>query len=285
MTARIIAAVSAKGGVGKSTITVNVAASLALGTKRGSGRLKKYDLTTGGRRVLVVDMDRQQSAGDSLGVRGVPDESTYGMVLAGQPKDLSDCIYDVGFELTRGTLHVMPITPYDYELAVANLPNFPDNGLHIVSTVLQAVAEDYDYIVLDLRPELSHFSSAAMVAATSGLIVPVTSEVTTAVHLAEVQEHIPYLAESSGQPVRALGVARNRWDAKGEEGRLVDQLLAGGSMHVFDAIIPSHRVVSKAFAMSTGPVVTSFPKSPAAQRFHELTAEIVHLTDRGTDGQ
>ena len=277
MSAQIIALASGKGGVGKTTNAVNIACSLALGARTKPGRGRKVDHLPQGRRVLVVDMDRQQSAGDALGVRGVPDQSTYAMAIAGQPIDLTQCIYQAGFPLQRGTLHVMPITPYDYELAAANLTNDPDNGLQVVSAVLEAVAGDYDFIVLDLRPELSHFSSSAMVAANAGIVVPVTSEVTTAVHIAEVKEHIDYLEQAAGRAVRSLGVVRGRWDSKGEEGRLVNQLLEHGGMRVFGTAIPDHRIVSKSFAMTTGPVVTSFPKSPATQRFHELTAEIVDL--------
>lgn len=283
MTAQVIAFVSAKGGVGKSSSAVNVACSLALGTRPRGKRMRKVEQGRG-RRVLVIDMDRQQSAGDSLGVRGVPDQSTYAMAIAGHPVDISGCIHQVPFHLERGTLHVMPVTPYDYELAAASLVNYPDQGLQIVSAVLEAVQDDYDYILLDLRPELSHFASSAMVAANAGVIVPVTSEVTTAVHLGEVQEHLGYLAEVSGKPVRAMGVVRGRWDARSEEARLVNQLLQSGAMHVFDSTIPSQRIISKSFAMTTGPVVASFPKSSAASKFHELTAEIVTLAERNSDG-
>lgn len=227
----------------------------------------------------MVDMDRQRSAGDSLGVRDVPDESTYAMAIAGQEVDLDECIYEVPFELERGTLHVMPIAAYDYESAVASLPNYDDNGLSIVSVILEPLLDEYDYIVMDLRPELSHFASSAMAAANAGVLVPVTSEITTAVHLQEVSDHIDYLAEKvSG--VHALGVVRSRWDGKGEEARVVNEILADSGMHAFNTAIPVHKITSKSFAMTTGPVVTSYPKSSAANKFHELTAEIVARADR-----
>lgn len=289
MTAHVLAFGSGKGGVGKTTAAVNVACSLALGSAYRRGRARKVEHRPEGRRVLVVDMDRQQSAGDSLGVRGAADETTYAMAIAGRPIDLASTIHQAPLALARGRLDVMPVTPYDYELAAANLVNYPDSGLQVVSTMLRAVADDYDYIVLDLRPELSHFASSAMMAtalqgpsdgqSNGGVVVPVTSEATTAVHLAEVQEHIDYLTRASGQQVRTLGVVRGRWDPKSEEGRLVDQLLQGGVMPVFLTAIPAHKIVSKSFVMSTGPVVLSYPKSPATQRFHELTAEISHACE------
>lgn len=276
MTAKIIAGSSGKGGVGKTTLITNLACTLALGTttvKKGISR--KVEHLKKGRRILVVDMDRQQSAGDALGVRGIQDGTTYGMAIAGNEIDLNDTIYPAGFELGRGSIDVMPTAPYDYELAAASLLNYEDNGLQIVSALLELVKEEYDYILLDLRPELSHFASSAMVAADGGVLVPVTSEATSAVHLAEVHTHLKWLAETTGRNVHPLGVVRSRWEGRSEEARIVDQLLDASDMPVFETPIPAHRVVSKSFVMTTGPVVTSYPKSPATQRFFELTAEII----------
>lgn len=85
MSAKIIAGSSAKGGVGKSTLITNLACTLALGvTSVKKGVTRKVESLKRGRRVLVVDMDRQQSAGDALGVRGVPEKTTYGMAIAGR---------------------------------------------------------------------------------------------------------------------------------------------------------------------------------------------------------
>lgn len=276
MSAKIIAGSSAKGGVGKSTLITNLACTLALGvTSVKKGVTRKVESLKRGRRVLVVDMDRQQSAGDALGVRGVPEKTTYGMAIAGEEIDLNTCIYPAGFELERGSIDVMPTAPYDYELAAASLSNYEDNGLLIVSALLDLVKDEYDYILLDLRPELSHFASSAMVAANGGVLIPVTSEATSAVHLAEVHEHLQYLAEATGRDVRPLGIVRSRWEGRSEEARIVDQLLEASDMHAFEAPIPAHRVVSKSFVMTTGPVVTSYPKSPATQRFQDLTVEIL----------
>src|SRR5699024_10183629 len=107
--------------------------------------------TTGqGRRVLVVDLDRQRSAGDSLNVRGAEEGKTFTAAIAGDDVDLSQAIKTAPVDAGSGQIDVMPTTPLDYERAVATLPRYPNSGLHILRMALEPVMEDYDYILLDL---------------------------------------------------------------------------------------------------------------------------------------
>lgn len=274
MTAHVLSFPASKGGVGKTSLATNIACSLALGTRPTTRRMKK---TAGGegRKVLVVDLDRQRSAGDSLGVRGVADGNTLLAALAGDSIDLGDATFTAPVDAGSGRVDVMPTTPLDYERAVATLPRYPDSGLQMLKMALEPVMTEYDYIVLDLRPELSNLVSAAICASVDGgALMPVTSEMTTAVHLGEVIDHIDWVREASGVDVRTLGIVRSIW-TQSYEATQVSSLIERFNSHVFHAIIPNHRQVSKSFLLSSGPCVLSYPKAAATKKFHELTAEIV----------
>lgn len=275
MTAKVISVGASKGGVGKTTISTNIALCLLTVGYVGKGRRRQLSRTAAARRVLIVDMDRQRSAGDSLGLYGIPAGSSYAMAIAGEEVDLDNCIFQVPFDVPGGRLDVMPIAAYDYEAAVAALPGYPNNGLDVITDLLAPVMDDYDYIILDLRPELSHLTSSAMAASTGGVLVPVTSELTTAIHTQDIVDHLAFLEEATKREVRSLGVVRTRWDAKTEEARDVNALLKDLEVRVFNTIIPNHRAVSKSFALSSGPVVTSYPKAPASQKFYELAGEVL----------
>lgn len=274
--AQVIALSGQKGGVGKTSIATNVACSLALGTTSKPSRLgRKLQVLPQGRRVLVVDVDRQQSAGDSLGIRGMPNGESYIRAIGGEEVDFDKVIFQAPFELERGSIDVMPIDPYSYEVATQVITDYPNSGIDVFHDLLASLQDDYDYIVLDLRPELSHMTASAAAACNGGVILPVVSEVTTAIHAQEVVDHISYAAKSSGRAIPVLGIVRSKWEARTEEARDVEEFLQTLDVPVFETTIPNHRVVSKSFSLTSGPSVTSYPKAPSTKKFHELTAEIV----------
>lgn len=277
MTATTICFNNQKGGVGKTVDTSNIAAALALGVtpagQAGRGRLRKtHSDPARAANVLVVDLDRQMSLGDTFKAYGT-DRATFLAAIACDDVNIDDALIPSPVPLPRGRIDVLPARPYDYERAVNALPGYPDTGINILRMALEQLRERYDYILLDTRPELSHLTAAAM-AASDGVVIPVTSEVTTALHVDEVGNFIDWVAKTSGVDITPYGILRSQWQPSFES-RQVDQILPRFGIHVFESIIPSHRQVSKAFMMTTGPVVLSFPKAPATKAFIQATAEIL----------
>ena len=148
--ARIIAVVNQKGGVGKTTTTVNLTAAL----------------TALGQRTLLCDFDPQANATSGMGV----DKNTA-----------SPNIYDVlinGAEVKRGVVPTKygDVLPSNKALAGAGVEMIGiDHREHLLKNALEGLAEDYDYILIDCPPSLELLTVNALTAADS-LLIPVQCE-------------------------------------------------------------------------------------------------------------
>lgn len=150
MTPRIIAVVNQKGGVGKTTTTLNLGAALA----------------RSGRRVLLVDVDPQGSLTVSAGMEEtVTDQSTTIAEVLLRGADIADALLDnvcSGFDLV----------PADIRLSAADLQLASVTGREFVlKEALAEIGGAYDYILIDCPPNLSHLTINALTAAGSVLIV------------------------------------------------------------------------------------------------------------------
>lgn len=133
--AQIIAVANQKGGVGKTTTTVNLGASLA------------YN----GKKVLLIDMDAQGNATSGLGIKkGEVDRDIYDVLINEEP------LKDVVLPSSRENLSVVPAT---IQLAGAEveLTSLMARETRLKSAV-QTVKDDYDYILIDCPPSLGHLT-------------------------------------------------------------------------------------------------------------------------------
>lgn len=275
-----------KGGVGKSTLAVNLAAALALGAAEAFPTQAKRDkLAAGlrpwsgrgatGRRVLMVDLDRQMTSSDYFRVRGTNGQ-TFTAALAGDSVPLEAMTHAAQVPLARGHVDVLPARPGDFERATAALPSYPGEGVNVIRAAIAQFTDDYDFIVLDLRPELTPFTKAA-VAASDGVLIPCTSEFATAIHLESVRAFVKTAAQESGASPEIAGIVRTMWESSYEADQ-VDALLPTLGMPILDARVPRHKLVSKAFTLGLGPCVSAYPKSAATRQFLIAAAETVART-------
>jgi chromosome partitioning protein len=183
---QVIAVFNHKGGTGKTTTAVTVAAGLA----------------SKGRKVLLVDTDGQGNVGVSLGVQ--PERTLYHVLVMGL--DPKEAIIEV-----RPNLHVLPSneTLAAAELFLAGRQNRD----RVLASRLAAMREEYDVIVVDCSPSLSLLNQNALVFA-DGVLCPVACDYLSLVGVRQVLRTIKQVNRLLSHPVRLWGVLPTLYDAR-----------------------------------------------------------------------
>ncbi len=248
---RIYAFANQKGGVGKTTTALNMAAFLAA-----------RDL-----RVLLVDMDPQANATSSLGVnKDTPAHSVYDALLQELPVEQV-------VMLTK-RLH-LDLVPSSSALAGAEVELV---GLqereHLLANVLQPICDRYDYILIDSPPSLGLLTINALVAA-DAVIIPIQCEYLALEGLSALLKTVALVQEHLNPRLRVAGMAMTMFDSRT---RLALQVVQDVAKHfpdlIFHTVIP--RSVRIAEAPSFGEPLISFdPQSLGARSYEALTAELL----------
>lgn len=248
---RIISVVNQKGGVGKTTTAVNLAAFLS-------------EL---GFRVLVVDVDPQGNASAGLGIdyKNLP-QGIY-EVLVDQTLEMKDVIRSVDERM-----HVVPATP-DLAGASVELVNHP-NREFVLQKKLQAAAPFYDYVLIDNPPSLGLLTINSLVAARE-VLIPVQCEYYALEGLGQLLNTIQLIRDNINPDLNVLGAVLTMYDGRNKLSDAVfNELYQFFPNKIFRSVIP--RNVRLAEAPSHGLTIRDYDRtSRGGSAYRKLALEIV----------
>lgn len=252
---KIIAVANQKGGVGKTTTTINLGSAL----------------TSLGCRVLIVDLDPQGNASTGLGIETEDREyTTYELLL--EDIDLSDVIQNTKSEGLCIIPATVDLSSADIEL-ISN-----EKRSYLLHDALRQHAMDayeFDYILIDCPPSLNLLTVNAMVAAHS-VLVPLQSEFFALEGLSQLMLTIREVRQSANPNLRIEGVVLTMYDARNNLSQQVEADARDnlGDL-VFSTVIPRNVRVSEApsYAM---PVLNYDPASKGAQAYLALAQELLN---------
>lgn len=250
--AQIIAVANQKGGVGKTTTTVNLGASLAFV----------------GKRVLLIDMDAQGNATSGLGVRkGEVDKDIYDVLINEEPLE------DVIMQSSRENLSIVPAT---IQLAGAEveLTSLMARETRLKSAV-ETVEDNYDYILIDCPPSLGHLTINAFTASDS-VLIPVQCEYYALEGLSQLLNTVRLVQKHFNKELKVEGVLLTMLDARTNLGfEVVNEVKKYFREKVYQTIIPRNIRLSEApsYGMS---IIDYDLKSKGAEVYQELAKEVLN---------
>ena len=249
--AKIIAITNQKGGVGKTTTSVNLSACVA----------------AEGKRVLVVDADPQGNTSSGLGVRVKEKTPTVYEVMAGETP--------IEQALCKTAVKGLMVLPADIRLAGAEieLANM-EHRERVVADMLEGVRDRFDYIFIDCPPSLGMITLNALCAA-DGVLIPIQCEYYALEGLGQVMNSIELVKQKLNTRIYIEGIVFTMYDGRNKLSQeVVETVRENFHGSIFDTVIP--RNVRLAEAPSFGQPITVYDSaSSGADSYRRLAAELM----------
>lgn len=253
--ARIIAMCNQKGGVGKTTTTINLGAALA-----------RY-----GRRVLAVDFDPQGALSAGLGVAAHDVPTIYDLML-GHVKDPAEVIQHTEVE-------GLDVIPANINLSAAEVHLINEVAREqILAGVLRKVSSNYDVILIDCQPSLGLLTVNALTAS-HGVLIPLACEYFALRGVALLIETVDKVRDRLNPQLELDGIIATMFDPRTLHAReVLERVVSTFDEKVFDTVI-GRTVKLPDASVAAKSILEYAPDNPAAEAYLRLARELV---DRGT---
>jgi chromosome partitioning protein len=248
---RIIAIANQKGGVGKTTTSINLSSCLA----------------AKGKKVLVIDIDPQGNTTSGFGIEKNELENTVYELMLGDCS-IEDCII-------KNVLPNISILPSNVNLAAAEIELIGvDRKEYILKNEIDWVKDGYDFIIIDCPPSLSMLTVNAMTTADK-VLVPIQCEYYALEGLSQLIHTINLVRERLNPHLDMDGVVFTMYDSRTNlSAQVVENVKSNLKQKVYDTLIP--RNIRLAEAPSYGKPINIYdPKSAGAESYMALAGDVI----------
>ncbi|MEL4152611.1 ParA family protein [Corynebacterium bovis] len=241
-----------KGGVGKTTSTINMGAALA-----------QY-----GRRVLLVDLDPQGALSAGLGIPHEELDVTVYNLLIDPSTSVLDAIHGTVVE-------GLDVVPANIDLSAAEIQLVNEVGREqTLARALRPVMKDYDYIIVDCQPSLGLLTVNALSCA-DGVIIPMECEYFSLRGLALLTDTVEKVRDRLNFRLEVMGILVTMFDRRTTHAReVMDRVVEVFGDKVFDSVI-TRTVRFPETSVAGEPITTWAPSSQGADQYRALAAEVV----------
>lgn len=250
--ATIISMCNQKGGVGKTTSTINMGACLA-----------EY-----GRKVLLVDLDPQGALSAGLGLTHDDIEDTIYDVMLDSHTSIHSAIQHTG-------VSGLDLVPANIDLSAAEIQMVNEVGReHTLARALRSVRRDYDFIIIDCQPSLGLLTVNAL-ACSQGVIIPMECEFFSLRGLALLTDTVEKVSDRINFDLEVMGILVTMFDRRTKHAReVMSRVVDYFGDKVFDTVI-TRTVRFPETSVAGEPITTWAPSSPATQQYRNLAKEVI----------
>lgn len=253
--ATTISMVNQKGGVGKTTTTINLGACLA-----------EY-----GRKVLLVDLDPQGALSAGLGIQHDEAEVTVYDIMLDNTASIHSAIHHTN-------VNGLDVVPANIDLSAAEIQLVNEVGREqTLARALRPVRKDYDYIIIDCGPSLGLLAVNAL-ACSDGVIVPMECEFFSLRGLALLMDTIEKVRDRINFDLEVVGILVTMFDRRTTHAReVMSRVVEVFGDKVFDTVI-TRTVRFPETSVAGEPITTWAPSSQGADQYRALAREVIERT-------